>query len=437
LTLPDVLVQMSQALSEAGGEVYLVGGSVRDALWGRSDIKDFDIEVHKLPGDTMDQVLKQFGKPNHVGKSFGITLLKVQGKQYDFALPRVEHKIGEGHKGFEVVTDPYLGFPKAASRRDFTINAIGLRLPEFEIVDPWNGRQDLEDKVLRHVGPAFSEDPLRALRAVQFAARFGLDIAPETRKLCAIQDLSELAPERFDEEFRKLFLKAPQPSVGLRWIRRLELDRFFPELSAEAWDADQWERALLRVDQTAAAGRAAEAAGSLDEASRLVLVLAALWSERSTEAMLCFASRFLRDRRLIERLQSRRGAGLALGELVQQGLHCGALRRLALKIPLQEAVLQLLAEPLWSLQQRQIWAQAAQTAALEWECWEEPPKMWIQGRDLLSLGLKPSPLMGTLLKAAFERQLDGLFADPDAAKAWIQTQISQEPSEDSQIPKAP
>ena len=169
--LPAKLIQISEAISKEGGTTYLVGGWVRDAILNK-DCKDFDLEIYGISDSHLDSVLKRFGKPSHVGKAFGITLLVIDGIQYDFAFPRTEQKVDEGHKGFEVQTDPYMSFSEAASRRDFTINAMGMKIPQFELEDPYNGKKDLENLILRHVGPAFVEDPLRALRAVQFAACF-------------------------------------------------------------------------------------------------------------------------------------------------------------------------------------------------------------------------------------------------------------------------
>src|SRR5690606_3365988 len=150
-----------------------------------------------------------------VGKAFGVITMARDGAVYDFAFPRTERKTGEGHRGFDVTADPSLDFATASSRRDFTINAMGLRLPDFELVDCHGGRADLERGLLRHVSPAFSEDPLRALRAVQFAARFGFDIHPSTQALCAAQPLDELPRERLFAEFKKLLLLAARPSIGL------------------------------------------------------------------------------------------------------------------------------------------------------------------------------------------------------------------------------
>lgn len=228
-SIPAILSKIAAEIASAGGRSYLVGGWVRDSMLGR-DSKDFDVEVYGLDSTELEGVLKTFGKPNLVGAAFGVMILRADGHTFDFAFPRTESKTGKGHRGFMVKAHKDLSFRQAAERRDFTINAMGLQLPELTLEDPWGGAKDLQRRVLRHVGPAFGEDPLRALRAVQFASRFELDIPAETQAICAQQDLRELSRDRFLEEFRKWLLQAEKPSVGWKYLWDMKLVRFFPEL---------------------------------------------------------------------------------------------------------------------------------------------------------------------------------------------------------------
>src|SRR5690606_10831125 len=256
--LPQPLLTIAADVNAAGGQAYLVGGWVRDYLMG-SPSGDYDIEVYGLALDPLLAILKKHGKPNLVGKPFGlITMTLRDGSIYDIAFPRTEKKVGDGHRGFDVTPDPTLDFATASSRRDFTVNAMGLRLPDLTLVDCHGGRADLEARLLRHVSPAFSEDPLRALRAVQFAARFGFDIHPATQALCAAQPLEELPRERLFAEFRKLMLRAARPSIGFEWLRRMDMLRYFPELAAlvgvpqePEWhpEGDVWTHTMMVVDQ--------------------------------------------------------------------------------------------------------------------------------------------------------------------------------------------
>src|SRR4051812_10173510 len=229
--LPKRLLDIAREIGEAGGALYIVGGWVRDLLRNRPS-HDFDLEVYGLDMERLFNILVRHGKPNLVGKAFGIITMRLDDIDYDFAFPRTENKVGPGHKGFSVQPDPFLTFEQASSRRDFTLNSMGIKVPEMELADCHGGYRDLQAGVLRHVGPAFSEDPLRVLCAVQFAARFEFDIAPETQDLCRQLSLAELPMERIYGEFKKLMLKAARPSLGLEWMRKLGLLEYFPELKA-------------------------------------------------------------------------------------------------------------------------------------------------------------------------------------------------------------
>ena len=136
--IPPRVLEIARAVADEGGACYLVGGWVRDAMLGIPS-KDVDVEVHRLPEERLERLLRRFGRPSSVGRSFGILLMKVDGEEVDFALPRVERKTGGTHRDFAVRTDPEMGFAAAAARRDFTINAMGLKLPELELCDPYGG----------------------------------------------------------------------------------------------------------------------------------------------------------------------------------------------------------------------------------------------------------------------------------------------------------
>ena len=191
-----------------GGKIYSVGGAVRDEFLGKES-KDLDILISGIPMDKLEEILSKYGRVDAVGKSFGILKFKPKGstEDIDIAIPRTEKPTGEGgHKGFEVSSSHELPIEKDLERRDFTINTIAKDI-DGNIVDPYGGQKDLQDKIIRVVNPeAFSDDPLRMLRAVQFASRFGFTIEPETMKM--IQDnaerIKEIPPERILTEFDKI-----------------------------------------------------------------------------------------------------------------------------------------------------------------------------------------------------------------------------------------
>ena len=155
------------AICNAGGRALIVGGWVRDRLLGRES-KDIDLEVYGIEAARLRQVLETFGRVETVGESFQVYKLG----DIDVSLPRRESKAGRGHRGFDVTGDPHLSIADAARRRDFTVNAIAWDPLTGEYEDPFDGRGDINRRVLRVVDPSrFSDDSLRVLRSVQLAAR--------------------------------------------------------------------------------------------------------------------------------------------------------------------------------------------------------------------------------------------------------------------------
>jgi tRNA nucleotidyltransferase (CCA-adding enzyme) len=197
-------------------KTYLVGGAVRDRLLGLPP-GDRD---HVVVGETQESMLAKGFKP--VGRDFPVFLHPDTGEEY--ALARTERKSARGHRGFVVDADPSVTLEDDLARRDFTVNAIAQD-EHGALVDPCGGARDLEARVLRHVGPAFAEDPLRVLRAARFMARFaplGFTIAEETlalmRTMVDSGELAELVAERVWQELSRA-LAAPRPSAFLRCLR--------------------------------------------------------------------------------------------------------------------------------------------------------------------------------------------------------------------------
>ncbi|KGM54436.1 2', 3'-cyclic nucleotide 2'-phosphodiesterase [Lysobacter daejeonensis GH1-9] len=201
----------------APGKVYLVGGAVRDRLL---DLPAGDRD-HVVVGST--QAAMEAAGFRAVGRDFPVFLHPDTGEEY--ALARTERKSGRGYRGFVVDADPSVTLEQDLGRRDFTINAIAQSLDDGALVDPYGGTRDIEARVLRHVGPAFAEDPLRVLRAARFMARFaplGFQLAPETlalmRGMVAAGELEHLVPERVWQELRR-GLASPRPAAFLATLR--------------------------------------------------------------------------------------------------------------------------------------------------------------------------------------------------------------------------
>lgn len=232
ISLPDYVYDLLSDISNSGGRALVVGGAVRDAILGKSP-KDIDFEVYGLNYDELNQILSKYGKSDLVGQSFGvIKFVGKDGMDFDFSLPRLDSKAGVGHKDFSVEVRSDLTPEEAAARRDFTINAISYDPITHEIVDPYNGRQDLTNKILRHTSDAFAEDPLRVLRGMQFASRFGFDIAPETAELAQSirEEFQHLPKERIYEEFKKLVTKGIEPGKALDYLYTTGWSANFPEI---------------------------------------------------------------------------------------------------------------------------------------------------------------------------------------------------------------
>ncbi len=229
-SLPKNVVELSEKARSISGRAMLVGGCVRDELMG-VEPKDWDVEVYGIAPEKLREILDSIGQVNVVGEAFTVYKL---GNDLDVSLPRRERKVGQGHRGFVVEGDPDMSFEEACSRRDFTTNAILKDALTGEIIDPFNGRADIEKKVLRHVSSdTFAEDSLRVLRAAQFAARFEFDIAAETVELCKAIDVTDLPKERIWGELEKLLLKAQKPSIGLKWLYDFGVvNQIFPELQS-------------------------------------------------------------------------------------------------------------------------------------------------------------------------------------------------------------
>jgi tRNA nucleotidyltransferase (CCA-adding enzyme) len=229
-------VELRRVLAETPelGRAYLAGGCVRDWLLGRAG-HDYDVEVYGIGYERLVEALSRWGRVDRVGRSFGVVKLTVSGRTtYDFTVPRRDSKVGLGHKGFEVAFDPELTPAQAALRRDFTINSLLYDPRRGELLDFVGGQADLRGRILRHTSEAFLEDPLRVLRGMQFAARFGLGAAPETLALCRRIRGShgELARERIWDEWLKWAVRAEVPSAGLRFLRDTGWLAHYPELEA-------------------------------------------------------------------------------------------------------------------------------------------------------------------------------------------------------------
>lgn len=465
MKIPPPLHAALSALRSAGGRPRLVGGSVRDWLLGLEP-KDFDVEVYGLDYETMGRALSAFGPTDVVGRSFGVIKTRIGGQEYDFSLPRRESKTGAGHRGFVIVPDSTLTEAEAAARRDFTVNAIAYDPLDDRLLDFHGGVEDLKKKVLRHTSPAFTEDPLRVLRAFQLAARFEFSVAPETAALCRSisGSFGELPVERVWAEWEKWAVKATKPSLGLVVLKETGWMRHFPEIAALDGlpQEPEWHP---EGDVLVHTGHCLDALVGLDSWQegapdrRRMLSLAVLAHDFGKAGTTKQAERRGRLRwtspeheaaggPLAEIFLQRIGAPLELityvRPLVMNHLlhHDGpaeyrdtTVRRLARKIApatLDDLIAVMRADhlgrpPLVSAETEKrlgYLRAAAQKLTLE----HAAPKPIILGRHLVALGRVPGPHFKPALDAAFESQLDGAFYDEAGGIEWLKNYLRAHPS---------
>jgi tRNA nucleotidyltransferase (CCA-adding enzyme) len=450
--VPEKVLALARVVRDEGGRALMVGGCVRDSLMGLRP-KDWDVEVYGVEPATLRKLLESFGRLNVVGESF--TVYKI-GNHLDVSIPRRERKSGRGHRGFIIEGDPAMSLEEAARRRDFTINAILEDPLTDDIIDPFKGRDDIENKILRAVSrETFIEDSLRVLRAAQFAARFEFDIEPETVELCRAIDLTDLPRERVWGEMEKLLLRARRPSIGLKWLYGLGIvDQLFPELKALVGVPQEYDwhpEGDVDVHTMLTLDRARELIDDLPYMKRVMVMLGALCHDFGKPATTEFIEGRWRSRgheeagieptlTFLERLNIRtldgydvRSQVVALvrdhlkpGEFyrTRDQIGDGAFRRLARRCELDLLYRVARADTLgrnaewvppekWYDAVPQEWFIAR---ARELEVQERPPAPILMGRHLLDMGLKPSPLMGHVTRAVYEMQLDGRINTLDEAR---------------------
>lgn len=436
---------VAEIMRDAGGRALLVGGCVRDGLLG-IPTKDIDVEIYGIKADEVERRLAKHFRLDTVGRSFGVFILK--GLGMDIALPRRESKTGPKHTDFIVQGDPNMSPEEAASRRDFTINAICFDPLSSEFIDPYNGKADLEARHLRHVSTAFSEDALRVLRGMQFIARFDLTADAETIALCQELSPEHLPQERLWEEWKKLILKGTHISNGLNFLRDCGWLQYFPELEAlvgceqdPEWhpEGDVWNHTLHCLD--------AYASNRInDEWEDLIVGLAVLCHDFGKPDTSYFDEARQRIRsprhdiegvpiaeRFLDRLTRQKKVFEEVLPLVEQhmrplalhrdGAGDSAIRRLAARVKRLDRLCRVayadkcgrppievddFPEGEWLLNR-----------ASELAVKDNAPKPILLGRHLIKIGIKPGIHFGPILDRCYEAQLDGAFTDEAGGKAYL------------------
>jgi len=405
LPLPRTVRRIGTHVHRAGGQAYVVGGGVRDHLLGRP-VKDWDVEVHGLTLDALERVLRDVGRVNAVGRSFGVFKVGQGKREVDVSIPRRDSKVGPGHRGIQVEGDPHMGLAEAVRRRDLTLNALMVDIVTGELHDPAGGLQDLREHVLRAVDrTTFLEDPLRALRVVQFAARFGFDVDPDLAALCASASVDELPSERILGEWVKLALRGQEPSRGLALARQTGLGaRLFPERV----DDPSLDAALDRLVPL-----------RLQPDGRHLAVVVLTWLAATPEpGALATLDRLGLHRWLGYPCRDRILA--ALPELDHTPTTPAGLRHQS-----THAELELLLTAQRALRPSDPDPLAALALAAELGILHDKPAPLVQGRDLINHGVQPGPAMGERLQALYTRQLDGELSTRTEALAAVRESLSE------------
>lgn len=447
---------LASQVKERGGRALVVGGAVRDALWSDlkglpMHIKDIDIEVYGIDSSELQNLLQSQHRVDLVGASFAV--LKLLDYDIDVSLPRKDSRTGQGHKDFTVQADPFMSYEQAASRRDFTINALSMDPLTGEVIDPVGGLKDLQNKVLRHVSDAFSEDPLRVLRGAQFAARFAMDLAPETVELCRSlrPQAGSLAAERIWEETVKLLQKGISPKKGIETLDQVNWLDIHPELfnlkhveQDPTWypEGDVLEHTGHALDYWSKHLR------SGDSHKDLVISLAIMCHDFGKATTTKFqegkwraidhdraGAKLTQDylHRLNQIELAKEVIPYVVHHLAPSSLYAdrsskAAIRRLAQKVPSIETLVTVAhadkagRPPLTGDYPAGKWLleQAEQLNVLN-----APMKNLVGGDFLISIGLKPGPIFRDLLVKAYEAQLEGYVSTKEEAENYLKKIVEE------------
>jgi tRNA nucleotidyltransferase (CCA-adding enzyme) len=446
LAQKQAVTDIAELIRDAGGRALLVGGVVRDGLLGIT-AKDIDMEVYGIDATSLEAILSKQYRLDTVGRSFGVFILK--GLNIDISLPRRESQTGPKHTDFIVEGDPSMSSEEAAARRDFTINAISYDPLTETISDPYNGQKDLNSKTLRHVSPAFSEDPLRVLRGMQFTARFNLTATDATIAICSSLSPADLPPERIWEEWKKLLLKGHFIGDGLRFLQACGWLQYFPELAElvgceqdPKWhpEGDVWTHTCHCLDAFAV-NRIS------DDWEDLIVGLAVLCHDMGKPATTytdengrirsprhdiegvavaqCFLERMTRQKKVYEEVLPLVEQHMRPLALYRDQAGDSAIRRLAARVKRLDRLVRVsfadkngrpplvitdFPEGDWIMQR-------AESLSIQ----DSAPKPILLGRHLKSFAIAPGPQYSQILDHCYEAQLEGAFTDIQEGRIYLRS----------------
>jgi tRNA nucleotidyltransferase (CCA-adding enzyme) len=424
------------------GRPYIVGGAVRDFVM-HLPIKDIDIEIHGLSEHELETILQEFGTVSLVGKSFGV--LRLHSINVDWSLPRTD---SAGRKPI-VIIDSNMSIKDALRRRDLTMNAMAIDLINDQLIDPFDGQSDIKNKILRTPDARlFVEDPLRFYRVMQFISRFEMFPNDELDALCFATDIQTVSRERIEQEFKKLLLLSKKPSLGIRWMQKINrLHDILPELFATVstkqnphWhpEGSVFEHSMQALDAAAVIVKKYD-----NEQHKLIVLYAALCHdlgkvtttqyhngvlksfghEKETACVRSMLRRITHDSELISAVISLVHCHMIPLQLVAQHSKVAAYKRLALKLK-NNVPMQLLVdlvdadrrgrngdshEPLpGPCADVTAFVEKVKQAGV----FEQREAAIVTGADLLHY-IQAGPRMGQLLRRAYEIQINEGIVDKE------------------------
>lgn len=394
---PNKLDKIFDKLDKHNIKPIIIGGFVRDYLLGMES-KDVDIEVYNISSyEKLEDILKEFGRVNSVGKSFGVCKITLDDLELDFSLPRMDSKISAGHRGFDIKIESNIDFVTATSRRDFTINSIGYDIKNQKILDPYNGVKDLKKRILKIVDKkTFNQDPLRVLRAMQFCARFELrcdkTLISTCQEMIANNMLKELSKERIYEEFKKLFLKSQKPSIGLIFLAQVNGLNYFDELQMKN---ELWIKTLTSIDKFSN--------NKTDNKNTNITI---------SLALLCYETDAGKIKSLIDKLSDKKNLFKKIYSFHHIAKHIQnrdnkLLYEVTKKIDTKELIPFLKALNIDNKEIKNI----------------DNIKPIICGKEILACGIKPSKEFSQILKRAYEAQINKKFKTKKEVMTWLKNYL--------------
>jgi len=406
---PQSLDIIFNKLYEYNIKPIIVGGYIRDTLLGTPS-NDIDIELYRIDSlQKVEKILQKFGKLNSVGKSFGVCKLLYKNLDLDFSLPRKDNKIASGHQGFQITIDTHLDFKTAASRRDFTINAIGYDVKNRKILDPYHGREDLEKKILKAVdNKKFQEDPLRVLRAIIFATRFAMRLEDSLlftcKEMIRKKFLEELPKERIFQELKKLLIKSTNPSKGFYLLKELGGFSFFQEFNN--LNDNEYRDILHGLERV-------KKLDIKNEKEFIILAFAVITSKFSKRETESFLHRISNEKKLLEKVLQLHEISFYLENFNESDIY-----RLAKKIDIE-----FYSHYLYGTSKKKEKIDYLLTKAKELQVLHHPLPALIQGKDLIRLGLKPSKKFTIILEQTYEAQIKNRFQNKTVAIEWLKKNL--------------